>query len=92
MIESELKSFQMKEVDKVLTKSKKEEGEEEEEGDNSAMEEVSPDPDADEGFFDKPSVSPVSILSTSSVLSSSSISSLEPEVEVKLGVGLQLVV
>ena len=91
MIESELKSFQMKEVDKVLTKSKKEE-EEEEEGDNSAMEEVSPDPDADEGFFDKPSVSPVSILSTSSVLSSSSISSLETEVEVKLGVGLQLVV
>ena len=91
MIESELKSFQMKEVDKVQTKSKKEE-EEEEEGDNSAMEEVSPDPDADEGFFDKPSVSPVSILSTSSVLSSSSISSLEPEVEVKLGVGLQLVV
>ena len=91
MIESELKSFQMKEVDKAQTKSKKEE-EEEEEGDNSAMEEVSPDPDADEGFFDKPSVSPVSILSTSSVLSSSSISSLEPEVEVKLGVGLQLVV
>ena len=91
MIESELKSFQMKEVDKVQTKSKKEE-EEEEEGDNSAMEEVSPDPDADEGFFDKPSVSPVSILSTSSVLSSSSISSLEREVEVKLGVGLQLVV
>ena len=91
MIESELKSFQMKEMDKVQTKSKKEE-EEEEEGDNSAMEEVSPDPDADEGFFDKPSVSPVSILSTSSVLSSSSISSLEPEVEVKLGVGLQLVV
>lgn len=90
MIESELKSFQMKEVDKVQTKSKKEE--EEEEGDNSAMEEVSPDPDADEGFFDKPSVSPVSILSTSSVLSTSSISSLEPEVEVKLGVGLQLVV
>ena len=89
MIESELKSFQMKEVDKVQTKSKKEE---EEEGDNSAMEEVSPDPDADEGFFDKPSVSPVSILSTSSVLSSSSISSLETEVEVKLGVGLQLVV
>ena len=91
MIESELKSFQMKEVDKVQTKSKKEE-EEEEEGDNSAMEEVSPDPDADEGFFDKPSVSPVSILSTSSVLSTSSISSLETEVEVKLGVGLQLVV
>ena len=91
MIESELKSFQMKEVDKVQTKSKKEE-EEEEEGDNSAMEDVSPDPDADEGFFDKPSVSPVSILSTSSVLSSSSISSLETEVEVKLGVGLQLVV
>ena len=89
MIESELKSFQMKEVDKVQTKSKKEE---EEEGDNSAMEEVSPDPDADEGFFDKPSVSPVSILSTSSVLSASSISSLETEVEVKLGVGLQLVV
>ena len=92
MIESELKSFQMKEVDKVQTKSKKEEEEEEEEGDNSAMEDVSPDPDADEGFFDKPSVSPVSILSTSSVLSSSSISSLETEVEVKLGVGLQLVV
>ena len=91
MIESELKSFQMKEVDKAQTKSRKEEGEEEE-GDNIAMEEVSPDPDADEGFFDKPSVSPVSILSTSSVLSSSSISSLEPEVEVKLGVGLQLVV
>ena len=89
MIESELKSFQMKEVDKVQTKSKKEEEEEE---DHSAMEEVSPDPDADEGFFDKPSVSPVSILSTSSVLSTSSISSLETEVEVKLGVGLQLVV
>ena len=89
MIESELKSFQMKEVDKVQTKSKKEEEEEE---DNSTMEEVSPDPDADEGFFDKPSVSPVSILSTSSVLSTSSISSLETEVEVKLGVGLQLVV
>ena len=89
MIESELKSFQMKEVDKVQTMKKEEEEEEE---DNSAMEEVSPDPDADEGFFDKPSVSPVSILSTSSVLSSSSISSLETEVEVKLGVGLQLVV
>jgi len=89
MIESELKSFQKKEVDKVQTMKKEEEEEEE---DNSAMEEVSPDPDADEGFFDKPSVSPVSILSTSSVLSSSSISSLKREVEVKLGVGLQLVV
>ena len=59
---------------------------------NITMEELAPpDPDADEGFFDKPSVSPVSILSTSSVLSASSISSIEPEVEVKLGVELQVV-
>ena len=58
---------------------------------NISIEEVPPDPDADEGFFDKPSVSPVSILSTSSVLSASSISSIEPEVEVKLGVELQVV-
>ena len=59
---------------------------------NITMEELAPpDPDADEGFFDKPSVSPVSILSTSSVLSASSMSSIETEVEVKLGVELQVV-
>ena len=58
---------------------------------NVTIEEVPPDPDADEGFFDKPSVSPVSILSTSSVLSASSMSSIETEVEVKLGVELQVV-
>ena len=59
---------------------------------NITMEELAPpDPDADEGFFDKPSVSPVSILSTSSVLTASSMSSIETEVEVKLGVELQVV-
>ena len=74
----------MKEVDELKKKSRVEA--------NISIEEVPPDPDADEGFFDKPSVSPVSILSTSSVLSSSSISSIEAEVEVKLGVELQVVV
>lgn len=80
IIESELQSFQRDEVEQ-RNKTKEEE----------TIEESPPDPDADEGFFDKPSVSPVSILSTSSVLSTSSISSIETEVEVKLGVELQAV-